>query len=187
MGNTFYLDMDGVVADFDSAAEAALGIERRSQPVDGHNKLTRSEWDILIQNQRLYRDLPLMHRANELVGIARLYRDQLGYQLRFLTAVPKANDCPWAFYDKVMWAQERFSDIPVHFGPYSVDKYRHCRPGDILVDDRTDNCNSWRDANGWAIQVKGRNLYEAITILRNEYERRISLSRMRELNTQIKS
>jgi len=180
--STFYLDMDGVVADFDHAAEAALGIERRAQPVHGHYKLTREEWAILVRNQRLYRDLPLMHRAEELVNQARQYRDQLGFQLLFLTAVPKENDCPWAFTDKVHWAQERFPDIPVHFGPYSVDKYRHCQPGDILVDDRPDNCAAWRDAHGWAVQVRNRSLSEALTILGEDFLRRTSFSRLRELS-----
>ena len=180
--STFYLDMDGVVADFDAAAEAALGIERRPQPINGHYKLTRAEWAILIQNQRLYRDLPLMHRADELVDLARQYRDRLGWQLLFLTAVPKENDCPWAFSDKVQWARERFPDIAVHFGPYSIDKYRHCRPGDILVDDRTDNCGSWRDAHGYAVQVKNRNLADAIDLIREDLDRRMSFVRLRELS-----
>lgn len=173
--------MDGVVADFDAAAEAVLGIERRPQPINGHYKLTPAEWAELIRNPRLYRDLPLMHRADELVNLARQYRDQLSWQLLFLTAVPKANDCPWAFTDKVLWAQERFPDIPVHFGPYSVDKYRHCRPGDILVDDRTDNCSSWRDHHGWAVQVRNRNLAAAIGAVREDLERRLGLARLRQL------
>lgn len=182
MESTIYLDMDGVVADFDAAAEAALGIERRPQAINGHYKLTRTEWAILVQNQRFYRDLPLMHRAEELVGIARRYRDQLGWRLLFLTAVPKDNDCPWAFTDKVLWAQERFPDIAVHFGPYSVDKYRHCRAGDILVDDRTDNCQSWRDAHGYAIQVRNRSISEAIDLLEQDFQRRTSFLRLRELS-----
>jgi hypothetical protein len=43
---------------------------------------------------------------------------------------------------------ERFERIPVLFGPYSFDKYKHCTPGDILIDDRTSNCEEWRAAGG---------------------------------------
>jgi 5'(3')-deoxyribonucleotidase len=71
----------------------------------------------------------------------------------FLTAMPKGNDVPWAFWDKMLWAQEYFPDIAVHFGPYSTDKWQHCNPGDILVDDRVDNCNSWEEAGGAAVLV----------------------------------
>ena len=38
------------------------------------------------------------------------------------------------------------------FGPYSHDKHVHCLPGDVLIDDRTSNCEDWRRAGGVAIQ-----------------------------------
>jgi hypothetical protein len=65
--------------------------------------------------------------------------------------VPKGNDVKWAFYDKVMWAQKYYPNIPVHFGPYSVDKWHHCQLGDILIDDRASNIEEWRAAGGIAI------------------------------------
>jgi hypothetical protein len=55
---------------------------------------------------------------------------------------------PFAAWDKVLWAIERFERIPVLFGPFSHDKWRHCTPGDILIDDRTSNCSEWRSAGG---------------------------------------
>lgn len=163
--NTLYLDMDGVVADFDTAAEQFLGIARREDYVQGHYKLSRAEWDLLKTQQRFYRTLPLMQGSDQLVSLARQYRAQLGWELKFLTAVPKNLDVPWAFSDKVLWAQEHFPDIPVMFGPLSVDKWRHCRPGDILVDDRLDNCTQWREQGGWAIQVRDRSLAQACELL----------------------
>jgi hypothetical protein len=57
---------------------------------------------------------------------------------------------PFAAYDKVLWATERFERIPVLFGPFSHDKWRHCQPGDILIDDRTSNCEEWTRAGGQA-------------------------------------
>ena len=51
-------------------------------------------------------------------------------------------------WDKVCWAQEHFPGIPVFLGPYSQDKWQHCRPGDILIDDRTSNCTEWENAGG---------------------------------------
>ena len=73
----------------------------------------------------------------------------------FLTAVPKGNDVKWAFYDKVNWATTHYPDIPVMFGPYSHDKHVHCKLGDVLIDDRTSNCEEWRHAGGVAIQHCG--------------------------------
>lgn len=165
---TLYLDMDGVVADFDTAAEQFLCIARREDYVQGHYKLSKPEWARLRDQHRFYRDLPKMAQADQLVAVARQYRDSLDWQLKFLTAVPKNDDMPWAFSDKVLWAQEHYPDIPVMFGPHSTDKYRHCRPGDILIDDRLDNCEAWLAAGGWSFQVKHRDLTEAIAALEHD-------------------
>ena len=166
MTNTLYLDMDGVVADWDTAATELVGRLRKS--VDG--RWSQEDWLQIREDQRFYRDLPLMPRAEELVRVARGFRS-LNWSLLFLTAIPRHNDHPWAFYDKVLWAQRHFPDIPVHFGPYSEDKQLHCRPGDILVDDRPSNCHEWTMKQGLAIRVRDNDLAEAIGELQ-----RISLS-----------
>lgn len=169
---TFYLDMDGVVADWDTAAEDFLGVPFRTKPVYGEYRVTAAEWDRLRAQSRFYRSLPLMADCQQLVALARQYRDHLGWQLLFLTAVPHNNDQPWAFSDKVLWAQERFPDIPVHFGPHSTDKWRHCQPGDILVDDRGDNCDAWRAAGGRAFKVNDRNLLPTIAAVEQDLTQR---------------
>lgn len=180
MANTFYLDMDGVVADWDLGVAPIIG-ELRTRYVNGHYKNTPEEWARIKTHQRLYRDLPVMPLADQLVNLARQYRDQLGWQLLFLTAVPKDDDVPWAFYDKVLWAQEYFPDIPVHFGPHSTDKHRHCSPGDILVDDRKDNCESWQARGGQALRVQSRDLTPVIQELKQDLARRQSFQRLREM------
>lgn len=157
--NTFYLDMDGVVADWESAAAGFLGRPMRDPDTLTHYRNTAEEWARIKTQSRFYRTLPLMPRVDELVSLARAFRDQLGFQLLFLTAVPKDDDVPWAFSDKVMWAQEHFPDIPVHFGPHSWDKHRHFKAaGDILVDDRPDNCAQWRERGGTAFKVDSNDL-----------------------------
>ncbi len=142
---TLYLDMDGVVADFDEYAARTLGVP----PSQGI--YPDEVWYKLASNARLYRDLVKTPYADELVFQCSKIAKQLDYALKFLTAVPKGNDVPWAFYDKVMWAQKYFPTVPVMFGPYSKDKWRHCRPSDILVDDRESNIAEWRVAGGIAI------------------------------------
>lgn len=140
-----FIDMDEVVADFKSYASWVRG--RSVEDV----LLTNEDWVHLREHQRLYRDLSVRQDARELVSYLMDYaqgRDHVF--LAFLTAVPSKNDMPWAFTDKVFWAQKHFPDIPVWFGPYSVDKHRHCRPGDILIDDRKSNCNAWVAAQGRA-------------------------------------
>ena len=147
--NTFYLDMDGVVADWETAAADLVGY-RSEYP---ERPYPPEDWEKIRSFQRIFRNMPKMPRADELVELARKFRDELGWNLLFLTAVPHYNDLHWAYYDKVMWAFERYPDIPVHFGPYSQDKRNHTIPGDILVDDRLDNCDGWKEAGGLAVRV----------------------------------
>jgi 5'(3')-deoxyribonucleotidase len=142
---TIYLDMDGVVADFDEYAFRTLGVP----PSQGI--YPDSIWEKLAENKRIYRDLIKTSYADELVAECVDLALTKEYTLLFLTAVPKANDIKWAFYDKVVWAQKFFPDIPVMFGPYSKDKWRHCSTGDILIDDRQSNIDEWRSAGGIAI------------------------------------
>jgi hypothetical protein len=78
-----------------------------------------------------------------------------GYELRFLTAVPRRNDFPWAFEDKVHWANYHFPDIPVWFGPFSDDKQVRSEPGNVLIDDRASNIDQWRARGGWAYLYQG--------------------------------
>lgn len=164
--NKLYLDMDGVVADWRTNARRVLG----SDSTDPQQRYSPADWDRLRSLGRIFRDLPLMAGAEELVSVARLFRDDLGWELLFLTAIPHNNDVPWVFHDKIAWAGKYFPDIPVHFGPYSEDKWRHCSTGDILVDDRTDNCQQWRAAGGTAIKVD-LTLDHARELLRATYDR----------------
>jgi 5'(3')-deoxyribonucleotidase len=137
--------MDGVVADFDEYAARTLGIPPSS------GIYPNEIWYNLASNARLYRDLIKTTYADELVFRCSTIAKQQGYDLKFLTAVPKGNDVPWAFYDKVVWAQTHFPGIPVMFGPFSKDKHIHCCPGDVLIDDRASNIEEWTAAGGNAI------------------------------------
>jgi hypothetical protein len=145
---TLYLDMDGVVADFDEYAHRTLGLP----PSNG--VYAQEEWKRLVDNPRLYRDLVKTSYADDLVAFCKEYAALHGYDLKFLTAVPKGNDVPWAFYDKVQWAQNYYPNIPVFFGPYSQDKWQRCESGDILIDDRLSNITAWMGKGGRAILHK---------------------------------
>ena len=141
-----YLDMDDVVADWMPAARA---IVNRNWNYGEH--ITDEDWNKVRAKSRFYRDLPIKEGAHDLVNFCRdAVADGRADDVRFLTALPHNDDMPYAAYDKVLWATERFERIPVLFGPYSYDKYKHCQPGDILIDDRTSNCEEWITAGGHA-------------------------------------
>jgi 5'(3')-deoxyribonucleotidase len=145
---TLYLDMDGVVADFDEYASRTLGYP----PSEGI--YPDDKWKQLAKNPRLYRDLIPTPYAHQLFKQCVNFCLKYNYDWAFLTAVPKGNDVKFAFYDKVEWAQKHFPHTPVFFGPFSKDKHQHCSAGDILIDDRKSNIEEWHAAGGIAILHK---------------------------------
>lgn len=168
--------MDGVVADWTAGTAKLIGY-RLDDPTA---RFPDNDWKKIREHVRLYKDLPLLPHANEMANLARRFRDELGWELVFLTAVPHKNDIHWAFWDKMKWAEKYFPDIPVHFGPFSKDKDQHCKPGDILVDDRTDNCENWEKAGGIAIKVKYNNYRQALSQVSEILEKKLALKRLRD-------
>jgi 5'(3')-deoxyribonucleotidase len=168
-----YLDMDGVLADFNRAAAELLGEPEQSQhQAAERGRWPQAQWQRISENPHFYRTLPKMPAADSLVDLATKFRDHLDYELCILTAIPRDNDMPDAFHDKLLWIQEHYADVNfrVYFGPYSHDKKHHCRQADdILVDDRTSNCTEWRAQGGTAIQVRANQYSQALEELQSLY------------------
>jgi len=148
---TIYLDMDGVVSDFDGYAEPIVGFR-----TPGGVRYDQEGWALISANPRVYRDLPEMPEAHRLVKeVCQLAKDK-DMDVGFLTAIPRQNDVPWVFHDKINWINARWPNIPVFFGPYSSDKQVHCKSSnDVLIDDRPSNIEEWRAAGGKAILHTG--------------------------------
>lgn len=145
-----YLDMDDVVADWMAHARSLV-----KRNWEYGQRIPDSDWNKLKDDQRFYRNLPLKAGAHELVDYCKALLSSGKIDgLYFLTALPHDYSMPYASQDKVWWANDHFPGIPVFFGPYSHDKWRHCAPGDILIDDRTSNCSEWRSAGGYAHEYR---------------------------------
>lgn len=171
MKHTLYLDLDGVLADFNIQAQRLINAtDSERAAAERQGRWTSVLWDQLKQTPNFYRHLPLTSFAHELVTLATRFRDELDWNVEILTAIPRHNDVPEAFQDKVEWAQEHFPQFRIRFGPYSHDKHHHAKPGDILVDDRYSNCTEWQAAGGTAVQVKTSNPDPALNNLREIFE-----------------
>lgn len=177
MKNTLYLDLDGVLADFNARAQELLGspsTARDAAELSGRWKTDL--WNRLKATPNFYRHLPLTSFAHELVTLAKRFQTELSWNVEILTAIPRHNDVPEAFQDKVEWVQEHFPEFRIRFGPYSHDKQHHARPGDILVDDRYSNCTEWTQAGGTAVQVKTRDPAPALHQLTELLEQQLARS-----------
>jgi len=148
---TIFLDMDGVVSDFDAYAEPIVGFR-----TPGGVRYDQEGWEKISAEPRLYSLLETCPGADQLVTTVQDLAEEFGYDVKFLTAIPRQNDVPWAFHDKTVWIRARWPEVPVFFGPYSNDKHQHCKSADdVLIDDRPSNVDEWLAAGGKAILHTG--------------------------------
>jgi len=136
-----FLDLDGVLADFDAGAKMVL----RMSPKAFEAKYTRREfWRRLARAKDFYATLPLMPDAMELFEAVRHLEPTI------LTGLPLGN---WAAPQKVKWAAEHFPGTKI-ITTMARDKFRHMTGMDVLVDDRADHRDKWENAGGTFIHHK---------------------------------
>ena len=148
---TIYIDMDGVVADFDTYVSLLL-----KRPIGWHNSLgdlSNEEWVKIASEDRLYYHLSLMPDATKLVAYIKSLSTR--FYVQFLTAIPRRTTMPSAKADKQAWVDKYFPGMKMDVGPYSHDKQKWCVPGDILIDDRPSNIEQWTAVGGIAIYHTG--------------------------------
>ena len=136
-----FLDLDGVLADFDAGAKALLGMSPRAFE-EKYGK--REFWRRLARDRDFYGSLPLMPDAMELFeGVKHLAPT-------ILTGLPLGN---WAAPQKVCWAAEHFPGTKI-ITCMARDKFRHMTGMDVLVDDRADHREKWENAGGTFVHHK---------------------------------
>ena len=135
MARQLYLDCDGVLADFDKGAAAALGLPPRAfEKRFGAGRF----WAKLATAPDFYFSLPLMADAMELFDAVK-HLDPI-----ILTGVPRGN---WAADQKVRWAAKHFPGTRI-ITTMARDKRNHAKDGDVLVDDQLKHAHLWEEAGG---------------------------------------
>jgi hypothetical protein len=146
-----YLDMDSVIADFDKWAFETFG-----KRFDAF-ATSQEAWEAAAPYQNLYRDLEKMPDADELVDGVYNLAAKHNCVVGILTAIPKLQRFPQAEQHKREWLEQhwgqKYPGLLENFntGPYSQDKQNHCRPGDVLIDDRDINIRQWNAKGGKGI------------------------------------
>lgn len=131
MYHKLFVDLDGVLADFDQHHENLFG--RRP---DGHD----ADWEKITKHGFFYATMPLMKDARELWDYLKRYEPII------LTGVP-SSDGDRCADQKRAWGL-------VHLGAANMitcaskDKATFCVPGDILIDDRIKYKHLWEGAGG---------------------------------------
>jgi len=144
-----YLDMDGVLADFEGWARDTIGSHAIWKA-----EIDKPNWGRFTEYPNIYEILPIMPDAIELYhGCVDIIGDRNRVQI--LTALPnRARDAfPDAARHKIEWARKHISpNIRVHFGPFAQDKQYHKQhPDDVLIDDMIRNIDQWNSVGGIGI------------------------------------
>ena len=147
----YYIDMDGVVADFKKWIESYKTFS------EDEWRYTNEPWSVMEDNiDVVYYNL---QPTNLLPGFVNLYNTG---QAKFLTALPKAwKDTEYwdiAAENKTAWLEKyvhKFKREDIIITPGAGPKIDYCQPGDFLFDDRWDTIQRWNEAGGIGIRVEG--------------------------------
>jgi 5'(3')-deoxyribonucleotidase len=152
-----FIDLDGVLADFDKSAEAILKTDNiyKYEFIWGPDKF----WENINRYPDFFLDLPLKDDARHLWAKV----DHLDPTI--LTALPRENG-DRVDYQKRQWVLKNFkiSGDRVITCP-TKDKPKFCSPGDILIDDRAVNIDAWKDKGG--IYIIHTNTIDTLTTMRS--------------------
>jgi hypothetical protein len=136
---TLYLDLDGVLADFDKAAGAQLGTDNiyKYEFIWGQSKF----WQKINISEEFFADLEPMPDAWDLLGAVRHLNPII------LTALPHTN-AEAVDRQKREWVGDNLGYGLEVITCQTKDKPNYCKPGDILIDDRAINRDAWIKAGG---------------------------------------
>lgn len=132
-----FIDLDGVLSDFDGHYEKLFGVRPNQDTYEPSNL-----WDNIRANKTFYRDQPMITDAEELwEGALEIHPNPI-----VLTGVPYS--IPNVEAQKEAWVSE-------HLGPNvkviccrSTDKCLHGKLADVLVDDRLKYSKFWKEMGG---------------------------------------
>ena len=149
-----YLDMDGVLANFDQGVKDLCHIKPAPQGTEKDKKKDDEMWDRIREVGRFYDKLEPMPGAEEM--FRRIWAKYGKNGCEILTGVPKPKrNIPTAGDDKISWMKRLFSEeITVNI-VYREDKPNYCKGKDcVLIDDLEGNIRDWEAMGGTGIHHK---------------------------------
>lgn len=132
MARKLFLDLDGVLADFDRGVETVTGKRPDELP-------TRAMWAALARHPDFYAALELMADARMLWDFCRPFEPTI------LTGLPRGN---WAEDQKRRWVRRMLGEKVRVITTQSREKHKFATPGAVLVDDRASLREAWEAAGG---------------------------------------
>lgn len=135
----FYLDLDGVFADFNGRIKKLTGKEPHQIPKS-------YLWATVHRDRNFFYNLELMDGAEKLWSYARRFNPT------FLTGLPAGKDFK---EQKIRWVGEKFgSEWEVIVLPKALKK-NYSGPNKILIDDTPQNIEQWVSKGGLGVLHEG--------------------------------
>lgn len=136
----FFVDLDGVLADFDRGFMEFCGSTLPLRETD-----RRAGWEAIKRTPKFWANLPLMPGALALWDLVQAHNP-------IILTSPSFHDEARARVGKKEWVETWLGkDVPILFRR-SKDKHLLAAPDAILIDDWVDNISRWRQAGGIGIQ-----------------------------------
>ena len=138
-----YLDMDGVIADFDKRYQELFNITTKQSERD---KKWVQFFNQFIQD-RHFATLDLMPEAIELMD----YLKSTGIPIIILSSTSSEKRDGEIRPQKMEWLKKHKIDFPVILVPGAHLKKDYATPDSILIDDTSKNIDDWRRESGVGI------------------------------------
>lgn len=139
-----YLDMDGVIANFDKAFSSIYGLNARDDPDPSH-------WFEFVDNKG-FETLEWMPGGEELI---KYLTDN--YRVEILSCIGNKSNAKNVAAQKMRWLVDKgYGHLVTNFEYEKKDKARHASQTSVLIDDSTGCVEPFREANGWAIQHRNK-------------------------------
>ena len=145
-----YIDMDGVLADFERGVRELCHMEPQAQNGKRDVKADDLMWDALRKVDHFYDKLEIMPGAKEMFDL--IYR-KYGDRCEILTGIPKPErGIITAGEDKIAWTKRNPSESVKVNIVLRKEKMLFCKDANsVLIDDRAKTIRDWKDAGGTGI------------------------------------
>ena len=141
--NKIYLDLDGVIADFNKKYKEMFGIE---PSVAEKDKKFEPYFNEFIDKQA-FANLELMPDALNLIN----YLRKTGIPIEILSSTASERRDTLIRPQKMKWLKDHHIEFPVILVPGARLKQKYARENAILIDDTSKNIDEWRREGGIGI------------------------------------
>lgn len=143
-----FIDMDGVLADFDSGYEQRFG----TRPSKADDNV---DWELVKRTEGFYRELPPMP------DFEKLWHSLEWLNPIILTGVPLIAEAP---QNKREWVDKNIGKHAKMIACRSKEKCHHANVGDVLIDDWEKYKHLWTAKGGvWITHVSADNSLEQLS------------------------